>query len=114
MIARSTGAVVGQIGVQFQPLVDVFREAVLAEVASHADEPLGVCHTFSNSSATVKLANVYMQSVTFVHREIRSQHRLSRMLNSRERWVQQPYEGVRVSDAAYAGKDNIDSFGVCS
>lgn len=36
------------------------------------------------------------------------------MLNSEERWVQQPYEGVRASVAACAGKDNIDSFGVCS
>ena len=32
---------------------------------------MGVCHTFSNSSATVKLTNVYMQSVTFAHREFK-------------------------------------------
>ncbi len=34
--------------------------------------------------------------------------------NSGERWVQQPYDGVRVSVAAYAGKDSIDSVGECS
>ena len=34
-----------------------------------ANLTMGVCHTFSNSSATVKLTNVYMQSVTFAHRE---------------------------------------------
>jgi len=39
MIARSTLAQwVGQTGVQIQPLVDVLREAVLAEGAIHADE----------------------------------------------------------------------------
>ena len=30
-----------------------------------------VGHTFSNSSATVKLTNVYMQSVTFAHHEFK-------------------------------------------
>ncbi len=29
---------------------------------------MGVCYIFLNSSATVKLTNVYMQSVTFAHR----------------------------------------------
>jgi hypothetical protein len=38
----------------------------------------------------------------------------TRTLNSGERRVQQPYEGASVSVAVYAGKDNIDSFGVCS
>jgi len=39
---------------------------------------------------------------------------LSRMFNFRKLCVQQFYEGGRISVAAYAGKDNIDSFGVCS
>lgn len=70
-------------------------------------------HALRGNVGVLASANVYMQSVTFAHREFRSQHGLSRMLSSGERRVQQPYEGVRVSVAAYAGKDNIDSFGMC-
>ena len=35
-------------------------------------------------------------------------------LNSGERRVKQPYEDFRVSFVVYAGKDNFDSFSVCS
>ena len=38
---------------------------------SWANLTMGVCHTFPNSSATVKLTNVYMQSVNFAHREFK-------------------------------------------
>lgn len=49
------------------------RQALVAATSetpmSWVNLTMGVCHTLSNSSATVKLTNMYMQSVTFAHRE---------------------------------------------
>ncbi len=81
---------------------------------SWANLTMGVCHTFSNSSATVKLTNVYMRSVTFARREFKAITRCVADVKFREAMDAIAYDGVRVSGAAYTGKDNIDSFGVCS
>ena len=75
---------------------------------------MDVCHTFSNSSTTVKLTNVYMQSVTFAHRKCKVITQGVADVKFRETLGAAAYDGVRVSGVAYAGKDNIDSFGVCS
>lgn len=75
---------------------------------------MGVCHNLSNSSPTVKLANIYMYSVTFAHCEFKVTTRAVADVKFRKTLGATAYEGVRVSGAAYAGKDNIDSFGVCS
>jgi hypothetical protein len=75
---------------------------------------MGVCHTFSNSSTTVKLTNVYMQAVTFAHREFKVITRGVADVKFLETLDATAYEGALVSGTAYAGKDNIDSFGVCS
>lgn len=88
--------------------------ATLETPTSWTNLTMGVCHTLSNSSATVKLTNIYMQSVTFAHREFKVTTRVVADFKFRETLGATAYEGVRVSGAAYAGKDNIDSFGVCS
>ena len=80
----------------------------------HFSLTMDVCHTFSNSSTTVKLTNVYMQSVTFAHREFRVIAQGVADVKFPETLGATTYDGVRVSGVAYAGKDNIDSFGVCS
>jgi hypothetical protein len=88
--------------------------ATLEIPTSWTNLTMGVCHTLSNSSATVKLTNIYMQSVTFSHRETKVITRGVADGKFRRTQGATAYEGVRVSGAAYAGKDNIDSFGVCS
>ena len=56
----------------------------------------------------------YMQSVTVAHREFRVITQGVADVKFRETLGAAAYDGVRVSGVAYAGKDNIDSFGVCS
>lgn len=80
---------------------------------SCANLTMGVCHTFSNSSETVKLTDVYMQSVTFAHREFKVITQGVADVRFLETLGATAYDGVRFSGVAYAGKENIDSFGVC-
>jgi hypothetical protein len=75
---------------------------------------MGICHTFSKSPSTVKLTNVYMQSVTFPHGEFGVIKQGVADVKFRETLGATAYDGVRVSGVAYAGKDIIDSAGVCS
>lgn len=60
------------------------------------------------------MAGGYMQSVTFAHREFRVIAQGVADVKFPETLGATTYDGVRVSGVAYAGKDNIDSFGVCS
>ena len=80
----------------------------------HFSLTMDVCHTFSNSSTTVKLTNVYMQSVTFAHRKCKVITQGVADVKFRETLGAAAYDGVRVSGVAYAGKDIIDSVGGCS
>lgn len=55
-----------------------------------------------------------MRSVIFARREFKVITRGVADVKFREALGVTVYDGARVSGAAYTGKDNIDSFGVCS